>query len=241
MNLSRHLFFATFITIAANVLSACGGSSDYIPQPLPAQVNIDFSTEPAGWIYGTSDFTSQTKPTDIVTEYRNLPLPFSGKGLYTYGTNRSDDLFIYIKKKYAGFAPNTEYAISFQTTIVSNVATGCYGIGGSPGESVWLFGGASPTEPLTVQKGDDFIMNIDRGNQAGPGKFATVLGTIGNASTDCGRAPYMEKKLSNQTPLKVKTEADGSLWLLFGLDSGFESSSHIYYKSITVNAVPVVR
>ena len=54
-----------------------------------------------------------------------------------------------------------------QTTIVSNVATGCYGIGGSPGESVWLFGGASPTEPSTVQKGDDFIMNIDRGNQAG--------------------------------------------------------------------------
>jgi len=238
MNLPRHLFLAT---LAATVLTACGGSSDYIPKPLPAQVNVDFSTEPAGWTFGTSDFSSETKPTDIVTEYRTLPTPFSGKGLYTYGTNRSDDLFIYIKKKYSGFAPNTEYALSFQTTIVNNVATGCFGVGGSPGESVWFFGGASPSEPLTVEKAGEFSMNIDRGNQAGSGKYAMVLGTIGNTSTDCGKAPYMEKKLSNQTPLNVKTEADGSLWLFFGIDSGFESTSHIYYKSITVNAIPLVK
>ncbi|MFZ6870699.1 hypothetical protein ACO0LF_01345 [Undibacterium sp. Di27W] len=238
MNLPKHLFFAI---IASAVLTACGGSSDYIPKPLPAQLSIDFSAEPSGWAFGTSDFSSETRPTDIVTEYRTLPLPFSGKGLYTYGTNRSDDLFIYIKKKYSGFAPNTEYALSFQTTIVSNVASGCFGVGGSPGDSVWLFAGASPTEPLTVKNGDEFIMNIDRGGQSGSGKYALVLGTIGNASTDCGRAPYMEKKLSNQTPLNIKTDADGSLWLLLGIDSGFESTSHIYYKSIIVNAVPVAK
>ena len=220
------------------MLSACGGSSDYIPKPQPVQVSIDFSNEPIGWAFGVSDFTAETKPVDIVTEYRALPAPLSGKGLYTYGTNRSDDLFIYIKKKYAGFAPNTTYALSFQTTIASNVATGCFGVGGSPGDSVWVFGGASPVEPLTVQKANDFTMNIDRGGQSGSGKYAQVLGTIGNASTDCGKAPYMEKKLSSTTPLNVKTEADGSLWLLFGIDSGFESTSHIYYRNITVNAVP---
>lgn len=238
MKISLHFLAATLIT---TLLTACGGSSDYIPKPLPVQINTDFSTEPPGWAFGTSDFSSETKPTDVVTEYRTLPLPFSGKGLYTFGTNRSDDLFIYIKKKYSGFAPNTEYALSFQATIVTNVATGCFGVGGSPGESVWFFGGASPVEPLTIQKGNEFVMNIDRGGQAGSGKYAQVLGTIGNASTDCGRAPYMEKKLSNQAPLNVKTEADGSLWVLFGLDSGFESTSHIYYKNITVNAAPVVK
>ncbi|MCH8620837.1 hypothetical protein [Undibacterium sp. TS12] len=226
--------------ITALILSACGGSSDFTPQPVPVQVNVDFGTEPAGWVSGTSDFTTDTKPTDIVTEYRTLPAPLSGKGLYTYGTNRSDDLFIYIKKKYLGFAPNTQYALSFQATIVSNVATGCFGVGGSPGESVWFFGGASPTEPLTVQQGDQYTMNIDRGGQAGSGKYAQVLGTIGNTSNDCGKAPYMEKKLSNQTPLNVTTGADGSLWLLFGIDSGFESTSHIYYKNITLNAVPIL-
>ncbi|MES2039081.1 MAG: hypothetical protein V4495_14710 [Pseudomonadota bacterium] len=238
MKIPAHFFVATLI---ATLLTACGGTSDYIPKPLPVQINTDFSTEPPGWAFGTSDFSSETKPTDIVTEYRTLPLPFSGKGLYTFGTNRSDDLFIYIKKKYSGFAPNTEYALSFQATIVTNVATGCFGVGGSPGESVWFFGGASPIEPLTIQKGNEFVMNIDRGGQAGSGKYAQVLGTIGNASTDCGQAPYMEKKLTNQTALNVKTEADGSLWILFGLDSGFESTSHIYYKNITVNAVPVVK
>ncbi len=238
MKTLTHLFAAT---VVATLLTACGGSTNYIPKPVPVQINTDFSSEPPGWSFGTSDFSSETKPTDVVTEYRTLPLPFSGKGLYTYGTNRSDDLFIYIKKKYSGFAPNTEYALSFQATIVSNVASGCFGVGGSPGESVWFFGGASPIEPLTVQKGDEFVMNIDRGGQSGSGKFAQVLGTIGNASTACGQAPYMEKKLSNMAPLNVKTEADGSLWILFGLDSGFESTSHIYYKNIVVNAVPVTR
>ncbi|MFZ6657588.1 hypothetical protein [Undibacterium sp. TJN19] len=224
----------------AILLSACGGgSSNYVPAPLPVQLSIDFNTEPVGWISGTSDFSTSTKPVDMLTEYRVLPLPFSGKALYTFGTNKSDDLFIYIKKKYTGFAPNTQYALRFQTTIVSNVASGCFGVGGSPGDSVWVFAGASATEPLTVQKGEEFTMNIDRGGQSGSGKFAQVLGTIGNASTDCGQAPYMEKKLTNQADLNVTTDANGSLWLLFGMDSGFEAASHIYYKNIVVNAEPV--
>lgn len=234
----RHRF-ATIVL--ATTLTACGGSSDYIPRPVPVQIGIDFSTLPGGWVSGTSDYSVQTKPNDIVTEYRPLPAPFSGQGLYTYGTNRSDDLFIYIKKRYSGFAPDTDYALSFQTAIVSNVASGCMGVGGSPGDSVWLFGGASSTEPLTVQNNDQFTMNIDRGNQAASGKYALVLGTIGNSSTDCGKAPNLEKTLSNPSPLIVKTGSDGSLWLLFGIDSGFESSSFIYYKSITVNATPVIK
>ncbi|MFZ6767549.1 hypothetical protein ACO0LM_10720 [Undibacterium sp. Di26W] len=225
--------------LATALLSACGGSSNYVPAPTPVQINIDFNSEPTGWTSGTSDFSVATKPTDMVTEYRPLPTPLSGKGLYAFATNRSDDLFTYIKKKYSGFAPNTEYALRFQTTIVSNVASGCFGVGGSPGDSVWLFAGAASIEPLTIQKGDEYVMNIDRGGQSGSGKSAQVLGTIGNASTDCGRAPYMEKKLDNQTALNVRADASGSLWLLFGFDSGFESASHIYYKSISIQATPL--
>jgi len=39
-----------------------------------------------------------TEPTDFIAEPRMLPQPFAGFGLYTAGTNRSDDLFIYVKK-----------------------------------------------------------------------------------------------------------------------------------------------
>ncbi|MFZ6721360.1 hypothetical protein [Undibacterium sp. Ji49W] len=230
----------TSFLFAVALLSGCGGSSNYVPAPLPVQISIDFNSQPTGWISGTSDFSVETKPTDMVTEYRSLPAPLSGKGLYAFGTNRSDDLFIYIKKRYSGFAPNTEYALRFQTTIVSNVATGCFGVGGSPGDSVWVFAGASSIEPLTILKGNEYVMNIDRGGQSGSGKSALVLGTIGNASTDCGRAPYMEKKLANQSPLNVRTDAAGNLWLLFGFDSGFESTSHIYYTGINIQATPLL-
>lgn len=222
-------------------VTACGGKADWESAQVPLQYAVDFNTESAGWTGGFSDYTTGTKPTDVVTESRTLPAPFTGKGFYTFGTNRSDDLFIYIKKKITGFAPNTKYALRFQANIISNVATGCYGVGGSPGDSVYFFGGASVAEPVTIQKGDDFLMNLDRGAQATSGKSALVLGTIGNASSDCGHAPYLEKKLNNATPLEVTTDASGALWLLFGIDSGFEAASQIYYKSIAMNATPILR
>lgn len=228
------------LTIA---LSACGGAIELNPAPIPVplQISADFNAMPAGWTGGYSDFTSSTKPGDVVTEFRTLPPPFSGKGLYTFGTNKSDDLFIYVKEKIGGLAPNTRYSLSYQLTFLSNAASGCMGVGGSPGESVYMVGAASSIEPLTIQAGDEYRMNIDKGNQAAPGKNALLLGNIANASTDCFSTPYLEKSLASKTPLDVVTDASGSIWLLLGIDSGFEAASQVYYKSLTVNASPAGR
>ena len=68
-------------------------------KPYSPEIPVNFNKTANDWVGGHSDYTSDTQPTDVVIKPRRLPGMFGGYGLYTAGTNRSDDLFIYIKKK----------------------------------------------------------------------------------------------------------------------------------------------
>jgi hypothetical protein len=121
----------------------------------------------------------------------------------------------------------------------TDVPSGCMGVGGSPGESVWVVGAASDVEPKSVVNNGRSEMNIDRGNQGGGGKAGQVLGTIGNSVTDCGKPVLESKTLKSKEALTVKADAEGKLWLLVGIDSGFESASHLTFQSVVLDAEPV--
>jgi hypothetical protein len=213
------------------VLSACGGGE--ASQTAEAiRIVADFNSPSTDWGSGFSDYTVGTQPVDVIAEPRMLPQPFVGFGLYTAGTNKSDDLFIYIKKRFSGFAPLEEYSLTFDLQILTNRPSGCAGAGGAPGESVYVKGGGFSSEPQTVllADNDNYRMNIE-GN-------ALVLGNLASSNTDCSNLVYQTKRLSSPTPLNVSSDAEGSLWILFGIDSGFEAASNLYYQSAVVVAVP---
>ena len=217
------------------VLHGCGGGTD--ERPSPVQLSTDFNATATDWLYGYADYTSETAPNDVVVQPRPLPQPFTGYGLYTFGTNRSDDLFIYIKKRFSGFAPDTKYSLTFSVTFLTRVSMGCFGVGGPPGEGVVVKGGASTIEPMTVLVNNTYQMNIDTGNEGG--KDALVLGNIANSSTDCMNLRYESKTLISRASVTTTSDNNGSLWILFGIDSGFEAASNIYYQSALVTASPV--
>ncbi|MFC0131381.1 hypothetical protein CR105_03155 [Massilia eurypsychrophila] len=220
------------IIASACILAACGGDDT---TPLPPQIASTFTTSADGWQGGYSDYHAETEPTDVVWASRALPSPLSGSAYYTGGTNRSDDLFIYSKKKFSGYAPSTLYKLSFEIEIASNQSSGCFGVGGAPGEGVYVVAGASPTEPKTVLTDGEYKLNLDRGNQATPGPASQVLGNVANAVTNCGPQVYQTKVLKSTLPLSVKSDANGEIWTFFGIDSGFEAKSAIFYKSIKVS------
>ena len=64
------------------------------------EFNFDFSTNDHGWVAGFSDF-DETMRSIMELDSGHLPVPgdASKKGLYITGNNRSDDLFMYYKKK----------------------------------------------------------------------------------------------------------------------------------------------
>jgi hypothetical protein len=174
----------------------------------------------------------------VVVQPRRLPGHHGGYGLYTAGTNRSDDLFIYIKKKFTGFTPNQDYLLAFSVTFLTDAPSGCVGIGGPPGEAVFVKAGAASIEPLTVAIDSQYQMNIDKGNQARGGKNATPLGDLAGTNTDCSRPRFEWKTLTGQDPLKARSDATGALWIMLGIDSGFEGTSELYYRSVTISISP---
>ena len=57
-----------------------------------------------------------------------------------------------------------------------------FGIGGSPGGSVFVKAGASTAEPVALEDGRGYLrMNIDKGNQSGGGESMAVLGNVAHA------------------------------------------------------------
>jgi hypothetical protein len=233
MNFRNAISIGAIATAA--LLSACGGADLDVRPP---QIATVFSSGIDGWQGAYADYQADTEPTDVVWEMRALPAPLSGNAYYTGGTNRSDDLFIYSKKKFGGFQPSRQYKLSFEIEIATNQSSGCFGVGGSPGESVYVIAGASPIEPKTVLKDGEYVVNVDRGNQATPGTASQVLGNVANSVPNCGPQVYQLKTLKSTAPLAVKSDANGDIWVFFGIDSGFEAKSTIFYRSVRAAVDP---
>jgi hypothetical protein len=175
--------------------------------------------------------------------WSNLPAPISlfspplKEGIFLSGNNHSDDLFMFIKKQIKGLHPFTKYDLFFQVTIQNNIPPGQFGIGGSPGESVYFKVGASTIEPEKV--GSQFYrLNVDKGEQSQGGKNAMTVGDLANPLVDPNNPTYQPKQFSNAVPLTVRTDCRGRLWLFVGTDSGFEGPTLYYIAQIIVSAVP---
>ncbi|MGB9988885.1 hypothetical protein [Pseudoduganella rhizocola] len=246
----KRIWQASLTAATLVLLSACGGSDDDPVAPgtgTPTAVfrtfTADFSQKAEnwpGWISETSDYTAGTAPTAVVFEQRTIPAPFTAPGYFIGGHNNSDDAFLYIKKQYTGLVASTDYTFTAQVNFVSNTPSGCMGVGGAPGESVYVIAAASPTEPKAAADSAGYTkVNIDRGNQGTPGAASLVMGNIGNGQPCDGSASYVAKSLRNTTGIKVKTDAEGKVWVLFGIDSGFEATSSIYVQNIVINFTPV--
>ena len=224
-----------------SALAACGGGGDgdagYTPRP--AKMLIDYNLDGVtGWTGGSSDYSPETAPTNVTFELRTLAAPLSGKGYLIGGTNRSDDLFLFVKKQFPGLDKNATYNLTYSVKFASNVPSGCAGVGGAPGESVWVYAGATATEPKAVTVNNEIRMNIDRGNQAAGGKDAIVLGNIGNGLA-CGSTGYVSKTVKSDKAQKVTTDANGAVWIILGIDSGFEAHSEVVLQSVQIEATPV--
>ena len=178
---------------------------------------------------------------------RPLPsgLGVNGTGYLLQSHNRSDDVFMYLKRKLDvsdGIVPNQAYSVTFKITVASNAPSGSFGVGGAPGESVILKAGAGPVEPRGVAN-DGFVrLNVDIGDQSVGGSGASVVGNIANGQTQDGQnpVPYVSLTKEHTHTFAAQADNDGNLWLLVGTDSGYEGLTALYYQQIEVQLSPLV-
>jgi hypothetical protein len=227
--------------LASGLLIGC--SEDPIDPSEPLTARVDFSTGLHGWTAGFSDYPPADEEIyHLRSDYRTLPTPLdtSQQALFISGVNRSDDLFMYWKGQIVGLSPGTRYRASFEVEFATSAPSGCAGVGGAPGENVYIKAGATDIEPESVLDGSYLIMNIDKGNQSTSGDNAVVLGDIAS-SQPCapGEEQWELKQLVGTATVDVTADREGRVWLLVGSDSGFESISSLYYTRVLATFEPI--
>ncbi len=200
-----------------------------------AEFSFTFEDGAEGWTVGFADLPVDYDQSIFELDHGHRPLPngLEGSGIYVRGHNRSDDLFMFLKRQVGGLRKDAIYMVQASVDLATNVPANSFGIGGSPGTSVYVKAGASAVEPETAPDGNRHLrMNIDTGSQSKGGDAMVVLGNVAHPGV-AGRE-YRLKTLDNaDRPLKVQTDNEGRVWLIVGTDSGFEGLTALYYDRIS--------
>lgn len=121
-----------------------------------------FQTDSENWVGEFSDLPVNHGDYELDFDYKPLPsyLAENKNAIFTSGWNKSDNLFMFIKHQLINenLKANTTYQIKFHIEIATNAPSGCAGVGGPPGESVYLKAGASIVEPLPIEQ-DGYYKN----------------------------------------------------------------------------------
>lgn len=225
------------LAAVATVLTACDVFSSDTSTRV---VDTDFTATTGAWMAAFSDFSDgMEEGMELVAGRRELPENVdrstveADSAMYLAGSNHSDDLFMYLKRPMDGLEENATYRVEYRVEVATAAPSDCVGIGGPPGEAVWVKGGAAPVEP--ERQSSDGYLNVDKGNQSTGGPNAVVLGNIANSLSECtGEGIFTRKVLrsSNAETLTVETSGSGRLWLFVGTESGFEGRTGLFYLRI---------
>jgi hypothetical protein len=208
-------------------------------------LRFSFAADAQEWIAGFADYpVGEEEFFELKSGIEPMPpdLKLPGNGFMLHGNNHSDDLFMFLKRRLGpaeGLVPGAEYRFRFLLVFASNAPSGAVGIGGAPGESVFLKAGASTIEPRPVPVNDFYVMNVDKGNQGQGGPAASIVGNIANGRSADEPPRYVLLRKEHEHPYNIRTDERGELWLLIGTDSGFEGPTRLYYREFLVEIVRV--
>lgn len=243
--MSKSLLLLALALLAA----ACTGTTDNTTTTTtgdagPIELTYEFVGGSDGWASEFADYTDATFPDDALSETEAAPPGFDAADGFFHlaASNRSDDLFMYLFRAVTdadGLEPGATYELSYTVEFASNAPSGCAGIGGAPGESVWMKVGASQQEPIPVSEDGETRLAVDKGGQSQGGEAADVAGVIANGipceeALDQDPAPYALVTLEETLDGPVTADDEGRIWLFVGTDSGFEGRTSIWYDRIVV-------
>ncbi|MGH7561210.1 MAG: hypothetical protein ACRENB_09320 [Gemmatimonadales bacterium] len=219
----------------ALLLAGLAGCLDVSGPQSRIDLDFDFNMHGEGWFPFATDFpVGREADIQLVGELRNLPAPIDGRAaLYLAGTNISDDLFIYLRKRVTGLPPNITLQASLAVEIASPVHAGCtVGIG----SSVWIKVGVTSTAPEPFDDNGYWTLNLDKGEQSAAGLF-TQLGDIRNTLSGCpspGTWGFKQTELRTQT-VSLTTDNEGGFWIFLGTESGFESRHELFFSRLRLH------
>ena len=199
-------------------------------------VGFDFNQNDGGFTPIFSDYPNEQGVEEFYelrSGHEEVPIAEAGKGLFLSGNNHSDDLFMGYYKDLSGLVPETEYQFTVCFKLATNVENDMIGIGGAPGESVFVKCGVASKEPEnSLDSLNHFCLNIDKGSQSTSGSDMIVVGNL--AKEEINRPGEYEFN-EIETKVIARTDEAGTAYLVIGTDSGFEGVTSYYLDDISVS------
>ena len=228
-------------TAGCVALAACGDSTGVADTSY--EITFDFTNGLQGWVAGFADYpVGKETEWGLSSSLAALPLPLdiTRKGILLTGANHSDDLFMFITQGVTGLMPNARYSARFRVTLATNAPKNCAGIGGAPGESVVLKVGGTSVQPARIVDAQQYYRaNFDHGSQLANGREAATVGDLATSNTNCSAPRYELKEFdSANAGVTINSDASGRLWLVVGVDSGFEGTTTVYITRVNVELSP---
>lgn len=177
---------------------------------------------------------------ELEAGFRTLPEPWDERGgVMIRGNNHSDDLMMVLYRRLDGLEPDTEYNVELAMQFATNVPAGCVGVGGPPGESVFVRLGAASEAPDYEVVDGYRRATLDLGQQSSAGADALSVGDMTSGAGDefCSGAqpPWHLKRVSTAgQDFTVTSNENGRIWVYGLSDSGFEATTVWYLTEFTV-------
>jgi hypothetical protein len=226
-----------FCSIACILAFSLNAAEAACPPNQPDRLFFTFCRDSGGWVGGFADLPTDALEGELFTlSFRRAVVPGQPtplRGLRLSGANRSDDLFMFLKRQVTGLVPSARYVVDLAATLYTEAGRGCIGAGGAPGEGVTVKAGAVPFEPLAVPENGVLRMNLDKGQQASAGSNAVVLGDLAAAGARCEGGVFVRKRFATAAEAIVgEADRNGNLWLMLGTDSGFEGTTTYFVTAL---------
>jgi len=199
------------------------------------EYTYDFNLGTQGWVSLFSDYPKGEESFyELEFTHTHLPAPLDTmvNAIKISGNNHSDDLLSFMVTRMTQLIPNAIYEVTFDITLASNVATNSIGIGGSPDLALGV--GGIDYQPGNETDGANWYRtNFESRLQSKESNnIMQMIGTIGVQDTTTMYT--LINRNNNGNPIHLKTNDYGELWLLVGIDSGFEGLTSLYYRSILI-------
>lgn len=239
MRILQSSVILTFLTLLLLLLLACGQESAET-----VEISFTFDGDEKGWVGGFADLPLDYQQQGYNVSFSYARIPVQGdenNGLFLTGNNHSDDLFMYIARRFGpedGLRANIPYRVALSFRMATDVPPGMMGIGGSPGESVYIKAGVVTREPKAVEQSGNYAMNIDQGSQSQGGADMTVVGDAAKGE-GAGQNDETYQYKPFGLSLEVTASSEGELWVIIGADSGFEGISRLYFDDIEATFEPI--
>ena len=215
-------------------------------EPAPrVEFSFTFDSDNERWTGGFADLPVEhaQQGYDVNFSYAKIPVPNAeSNGLLITGNNHSDDLFMYITRQIGsddGLEADTKYSVRLSFKMATEVPPGMMGIGGSPGESVYIKAGIISKKPEVIEQAGNYVMNIDKGVQSQGGNDATVLGDAAKGE-GLGQNDQTFRYKKFDLTKEVIADSEGNIWVIIGADSGFEGISRLYFDDISISFNPIL-